>query len=116
MGRCFFVFFVAKRLDMAKGTRYHDICKSLVSFALSSRDFHLQFFGLCRIASSPSSHRGECSSGLIYLGLGIMAIITLMIYAQTSWAAYLAKWSSPETLEAGAMSGAIFETWVMVEL
>ena len=26
------------------------------------------------------------------------------------------EWASPETLEAGAMSGAILETWVMTEL
>ncbi len=30
--------------------------------------------------------------------------------------AYLTEWSSPETLEAGAMSGPILETWIMVEL
>ncbi len=30
--------------------------------------------------------------------------------------AYLTEWSSPETLEAGAMSGAILETWIMTEL
>ncbi len=29
---------------------------------------------------------------------------------------YLTEWSSPETLEAGAMSGAIFETWVVSEI
>jgi predicted AAA+ superfamily ATPase len=30
--------------------------------------------------------------------------------------AYLTEWSSPETLEAGAMSGPILETWIMAEL
>ena len=30
--------------------------------------------------------------------------------------AYLTEWSSPETLEAGALSGAILETWILVEL
>ncbi len=34
----------------------------------------------------------------------------------TGLCAYLTEWSSPETLEAGAMSGAIFETWVVIEL
>lgn len=34
----------------------------------------------------------------------------------TGLAAYLTEWASPETLEAGAMSGAILETWVIVEL
>lgn len=34
----------------------------------------------------------------------------------TGLAAYLTEWSSPQTLEAGAMSGAIFETHVLCEL
>jgi uncharacterized protein len=34
----------------------------------------------------------------------------------TGLCAYLTQWSSPETLEAGAMSGAILETWIMAEL
>ncbi len=34
----------------------------------------------------------------------------------TGLAAYLTEWSSPQTLEAGAMSGAILETWVVIEL
>jgi uncharacterized protein len=34
----------------------------------------------------------------------------------TGLCAYLTQWSSPEALEAGAMSGAIFETWVVLEL
>lgn len=34
----------------------------------------------------------------------------------TGLAAYLTEWASPETLEAGAMSGAILETWIMAEL
>ena len=34
----------------------------------------------------------------------------------TGLCAYLTEWSSPETLEAGAMSGAILETWIMGEL
>jgi len=29
---------------------------------------------------------------------------------------YLTEWSSPETLEAGALSGAILETWVVGEI
>ena len=29
---------------------------------------------------------------------------------------YLTEWSSPETLEAGAMSGPFLETWVIAEL
>jgi predicted AAA+ superfamily ATPase len=34
----------------------------------------------------------------------------------TGLCAYLTQWSSPETLEAGAMSGAILETWIVQEL
>lgn len=34
----------------------------------------------------------------------------------TGLAAYLTEWASPETLEAGAMSGQILETWIVAEL
>lgn len=34
----------------------------------------------------------------------------------TGLCAYLTQWSSPETLEAGAMAGAMLETWVLGEL
>ena len=34
----------------------------------------------------------------------------------TGLCAYLTEWSSPETLEAGAMSGALFETYVLTEV
>ncbi len=34
----------------------------------------------------------------------------------TGLCAYLTEWSSPKTLEAGAMSGAVLETWIIVEL
>lgn len=34
----------------------------------------------------------------------------------TGLAAYLTAWASPETLEAGAMSGPILETWIVAEL
>ena len=39
-----------------------------------------------------------------------------LYFLDTGLCAYLTEWSSPETLEAGAMSGAILETWVMGEL
>lgn len=39
-----------------------------------------------------------------------------LYFLDTGLAAYLTEWSSPATLEAGAMSGAIFETWVVAEL
>lgn len=39
-----------------------------------------------------------------------------MYMLDTGLCAYLTAWSSPETLEAGAMSGAILETWIFGEL
>jgi predicted AAA+ superfamily ATPase len=39
-----------------------------------------------------------------------------LYFLDSGLAAYLTEWSSPTTLEAGAMSGAIFETWVVAEL
>lgn len=39
-----------------------------------------------------------------------------MYFLDTGLCSYLTEWSSPETLEAGAMSGAIFETYVFIEL
>jgi predicted AAA+ superfamily ATPase len=39
-----------------------------------------------------------------------------LYFLDTGLCAYLTEWSSPETLEAGAMSGAIFETWVVAEI
>lgn len=37
-------------------------------------------------------------------------------FLDTGLAAYLTKWSSPESLEAGSMSGAILETWAVAEI
>ena len=39
-----------------------------------------------------------------------------LYFLDTGLCAYLTEWSSPETLEAGAMSGAILETWIIAEL
>lgn len=39
-----------------------------------------------------------------------------LYFLDTGLCAYLTEWTSPETLEAGAMSGAIFETHVVVEI
>lgn len=39
-----------------------------------------------------------------------------MYFLDTGLCAYLTKWTSSETLEAGAMSGAFFETWVVGEI
>lgn len=37
-------------------------------------------------------------------------------FLDTGLCAFLTGWSSPETLEAGAMAGAIFESWVFAEI
>ncbi len=39
-----------------------------------------------------------------------------LYFLDTGLVAYLTEWATPETLEAGALSGAIFETWVVTEL
>ncbi len=39
-----------------------------------------------------------------------------LYFLDTGLAAYLTEWSSHKTLEAGAMSGAIFETWAVAEI
>jgi len=39
-----------------------------------------------------------------------------LYFLDTGLCAYLTEWSSPETLEAGAMSGAVLETWIMAEI
>jgi len=39
-----------------------------------------------------------------------------LYFLDTGLCAWLTEWSSPETLEAGAMSGAILETWIMSEI
>jgi len=39
-----------------------------------------------------------------------------LYFLDTGLCAYLTKWSDPGTLESGAMSGAILETWILAEL
>jgi uncharacterized protein len=39
-----------------------------------------------------------------------------LYFLDTGLAAYLTQWSTPQTMEAGAMSGAFFETWVIAEV
>lgn len=63
------------------------------------------------------------ASGLVYLLQPWHTNVTKRLvktpklyFLDTGLCAYLTQWSSPETLEAGAMSGAIFETWVVTEL
>ncbi len=63
------------------------------------------------------------ASGLIFLLEPYYANISKrmikspkLYFLDTGLAAYLTQWSSPQTLEAGAMSGAVFETWVISEI
>jgi len=63
------------------------------------------------------------ASGLVWLlepyhtNLSKRLVKTPKLYfLDTGLAAYLTEWSSPATLEAGAMSGVIFETWVVGEM
>lgn len=63
------------------------------------------------------------TSGIIYLlkpyykNIGKRLIKRPKIYfLDTGLCSYLAQWNTPENLEAGAMSGAIFETFVITEI
>ena len=63
------------------------------------------------------------SSGIVYLLEPYYSNLTKrlvktpkMYFLDTGLAAYLTEWSSPETLEAGAMSGAILESWTVAEV
>ncbi len=62
-------------------------------------------------------------SGLVYLLEPYHTNVTARLvkapklyFLDTGLAAYLTEWSSPQTLEAGAFSGAMLETWVVSEL
>lgn len=63
------------------------------------------------------------SSNIVYLlkpyynNIMKRAVKTPKLYfLDTGLAAYLTKWNSPDVIEAGAMSGAFFETFVMAEI
>lgn len=63
------------------------------------------------------------ASGLVYLLEPYFNNVTKrmvkspkLYFLDTGLAAYLTEWSSPETLEAGAMSGPILESWILGEL
>lgn len=62
-------------------------------------------------------------SGLVYLLQPWHSNVTKRLvktpklyFIDTGLCAYLTQWSSPQTLESGAMSGAIFETWCVIEI
>ncbi len=63
------------------------------------------------------------TTGLVYLLEPFFSNVTKRLvkapklyFTDTGLCSYLTEWSSPETLEAGAMSGAILESWILSEL
>lgn len=63
------------------------------------------------------------ASGIVFLLQPYFANITKRIvkrpkiyFTDTGLCSYLTEWNTPETLEAGAMNGAIFETFVVMEI
>lgn len=63
------------------------------------------------------------TSGIVYLLSPYHTNITKRLvktpklyFLDTGLCAYLTQWSTPEALEAGAMSGAILETWMLSEI
>ncbi len=63
------------------------------------------------------------SSGIVFLiepyfnnALKRVVKAPRMYFSDTGLAAWLTRWGTPETLEAGAMSGMFFETWVVSEI
>ncbi len=63
------------------------------------------------------------ASGVVYLLEPYHSNVTKRLvkspklyFLDTGLAAYLTEWSSPETLEAGAMTGAILESWAVSEV
>jgi predicted AAA+ superfamily ATPase len=63
------------------------------------------------------------TSGIVYLLEPYHTNVTKRLvktpklyFLDTGLAAYLTEWTTPETLEAGAMSGPILETWILAEL
>lgn len=63
------------------------------------------------------------TSGIVYLIEPYHTNVTKRLvrapklyFLDTGLCAYLTGWSSPETLETGALSGAILETWVVAEI
>ncbi len=63
------------------------------------------------------------TSGIIYLLEPYHSNLTKRLikapklyFLDTGLCSYLTEWSTPETLEVGAMSGAILETWIIIEL
>lgn len=63
------------------------------------------------------------ASGLVYLLQPYHRNLTKrmlkspkLYFLDTGLAAYLTKWSTPEALEAGSMSGAMLETWAVAEI
>lgn len=88
----------------------------------------LNLAGLARDADvAPNTAKSWLSilqaSGIVHLLEPYSANLTKRLvkapklyFLDTGLASYLTGWSSPETLESGAMSGAVLETWIVAEL
>jgi hypothetical protein len=79
------------------------------------------------VAVAPNTAKSWLSileaSGIVYLLEPYHTSVTKRLvkspklyFLDTGLCSWLTEWTSPETLEAGAASGAIFETWVLGEL
>ena len=86
---------------------YTDLARDCAISVNTARKWMSVLEGSFQVAILPAHHtnlskRLYCTPKLHFLDTGLCA--------------YLTEWSSPETLEAGAMSGAIFETFVFGEI
>lgn len=107
--------------DEGAFVRFIRACAARTGMLLNMQD-------LCRDSdiSQPTGKRWLSilvSSGIVYLlepwssNINKRLVRAPKLYfMDTGLAAYLTQWSTPEALEAGSMSGAILETWVLAEI
>ncbi len=91
----------------AQMLNYTDLARDCAISVNTARKWMSILEGSFQVAILPAYHtnlskRLYCTPKLHFLDTGLCA--------------YLTEWSSPETLEAGAMSGALFETYVFGEI
>jgi uncharacterized protein len=114
----------------------HDLAKvgdemSFLKFLSATAARSAQLLNLSDLARdadiSPNTAKSWLSiliaTGLVYLLQPYNQNITKRLvkapklyFLDTGLCAYLTDWTSPETLESGAMSGAILESWIMSEI
>jgi predicted AAA+ superfamily ATPase len=91
----------------AQMLNYTDLARDCAISVNTARKWMSVLEGSFQVAILPAYHtnlskRLYCTPKLHFLDTGLCA--------------YLTEWSSPETLEAGSMSGAVFETFVFAEI